>query len=435
MKPNLIGQAANFNILFRDSRFSSHSGILLLREFIESLGVCELLDSELKVKQRARGYSESESVMGLVYNMILGGSCLSDLAVLRGDPGSMKLLGYEKVIAATTAGEFLRKFDLGNISDLGRCLLKLQEKVRGYQKGDSCTIDMDASVYEQSSKLKEGTREAYNGEVGYNPLFSFWAEESEILFSHLLSGNRRACAKGIWFLKQTLKRVPKNGKLKLRADSEFYVWEFIEFCEKEGITYAISADKSVQMMERILQIKEEEWKKSKKYKKVQVAEFRYKPTNQKQRRFVVKRELAVDKKGRSFYRYHCVVTNDEKTPSDDLIQWYMQRATAENLIKEHKTGFSLEKLPTRSFLANWAYLLIGQLAFNLVAWFKKMVLPKEYRNATVKTIRHRILNLAGKIVSTGRQFYLILCNQYKYKLVWKYALKQLAKLKLVFAYP
>ena len=49
---------------------------------------------------------------------------------------------------------------------------------------------------------------------------------------------------------------------------------------------------------------------------------------------------------------------------------YCARGEMENRIKEHKSGFGLEKLPTQKFHANWAYLLIVQLAFNLVAWFK-----------------------------------------------------------------
>jgi hypothetical protein len=66
-------------------------------------------------------------------------------------------------------------------------------------------------------------------------------------------------------------------------------------------------------MKLVLAIEETSWKKSKKYKASFIAEFRYKPTNQKERRYVVKRELAVDKKGNCYYRYHCVVTNDERT--------------------------------------------------------------------------------------------------------------------------
>ena len=65
-----------------------------------------------------------------------------------------------------------------------------------------------------------------------------------------------------------------------------------------------------------------------------------------------------------------------------------QHAAMESAIREHKNGFGVEKLPTQKFHANWAYLLIVQLAFNLVSWFKRLVLPASYHRSTVKTIRH-----------------------------------------------
>ena len=55
---------------------------------------------------------------GLVYNLILGGTHLSDLDVLRGDPGTQELLDAETILAPTTAGEFLWKFDIGDVQDL-----------------------------------------------------------------------------------------------------------------------------------------------------------------------------------------------------------------------------------------------------------------------------------------------------------------------------
>jgi len=89
----------------------------------------------------------------------------------------------------------------------------------------------------------------------------------------------------------------------------------------------------------------------------------------------------------------------------------------------------LEKLPTQTFHANWAYLLIGQMAFNLVAWFKRRVLPPGYHRATIKTIRHHLLNLAGKIVHTARQFCLVISAHYLYQSVWQFAIKRLTALQ------
>lgn len=101
----------------------------------------------------------------------------------------------------------------------------------------------------------------------------------------------------------------------------------------------------------------------------------------------------------------------------------------ENAIKEHKSGFGLERLPTQKFHANWAYLLIGQLAFNLMAWFKRLVLPPSYQRVTIKTLRHRFLNLAGKLVHTARRVFLVISDGYRYQAVWQFAMKRLAHLQ------
>src|SRR5262245_46212885 len=138
-----------------------------MRDFIGKLGVPELIDTNLTIKDRERGYPESESILSLCWNAILGGDCLLDLNVLRGDPGLPELLGVNSVMAPTTAGEFLRKFTLGDLSDLQRVLQQAATQVRPLQKSDRVTVDLDASMYEQCSTRKQGSRMNYKGQVGY----------------------------------------------------------------------------------------------------------------------------------------------------------------------------------------------------------------------------------------------------------------------------
>ena len=125
------------------------------------------------------------------------------------------------------------------------------------------------------------------------------------------------------------------------------------------------------------------------------------------------------------------MTNNEVDEAAKVLEWHLGHANMENRIKEHKSGFGLEKLPTRKFHANWAYLLIGQIAFNLMAGFKQMVLPAQYHQATVKTIRHHILNLAGKIVRRSRQWDLVISDHNRYQEVWQHAINKLATLSFV----
>jgi Transposase DDE domain group 1 len=221
----------------------------------------------------------------------------------------------------------------------------------------------------------------------------------------------------------------QQQKVKLRADSGFYDKQVVAFCEAQAITFAITADQTAPLRARIEALEENTWQDLEKYGVAQVAELRYQPTRWKQPyRYVAKRELTQNKKGEVYFRYHVLVTNNQADSPTTVLEWHLAHANMENRIKEHKSGFALEKLPTQRFHANWAYLLIGQLAYNLTAWFKRWVLPAKYHSATIKTIRHQLLNLAGKIVRTGRQQFLVLSEQYRYREVWRFAIQKLTTL-------
>jgi Transposase DDE domain group 1 len=426
----VVGKVGRFNICVRQEQLTSHAGTILLHDFAQRLGVAELLDQELHVKTRERGYEESKAIGGLVYNVILGGEHLSDLEVLRGDPGTQELLDAAGILAPTTAGEFLRKFDIGDVQDLQRVHLRLQQRVRPHQPAKTCTIDLDSSIYEQASTHKEGSTKAYNGEVGYHPLLAFWAEEGELLYSHLRRGSAHTARNVRWFLRQMRKRLPATADKKLRADSGFYSKGVVAWCEAEGFTFTITADQTEPLLAAITALPERCWRNLPTYDLAEVAELRYQPTDwARPYRYVVKRELAERKTGELYWKYHATVTNEEAQAACEVVVWHLQHATMENAIKEHKSGFGLEKLPTQKFHANWAYLLIGQLAFNLMAWFKRLVLPESYHRTTIKTIRHHVLNLAGKIVHTARRCFLMLSAQYRYQPVWRFAIDRLAHLQ------
>lgn len=307
--PNVIGK---FKICFQATTLSNHAGIVRLKEFTDRLGLPLLLDSQLAVKERERGYTESQSILPLCWNLILGGDCPDDLDVLRGDVGTQALLGLESVIAPTTA---------------------------------------------------------------------------------------------------------------------VYKWDFILQLERASATYAITADQTKQMRGRLQAIPEQDWKRDGHGTQAEVAEFWYAPDRQAEHRYLAKRERRKTRKGEAYWHYHVIITNDLRASARKVLHWALKRCTMENLIKEHKRGFGLEKMPTNNYHANWAWLLIGQLAFNIVAWFKRQVLPEQYHTAQIKTIRHHLLNVAGKIISSGKEWFLMLSDQSLFQDVWALALNRLADFK------
>jgi hypothetical protein len=255
-----VGKVGKFDIGFRQEQLTSHAGTVLLQDFVQRLGVERGLAEELPVKTRERGYREGQAISGLVYTVILGGTPLSDLAVLGGDPGTQELLEAETRLAPTTAGEFLRKFDLGDVHDLRRVHLRLQQRVRPHQPATSWTLDLDSSISEQGATTKEGSTKADNGEIGYHPWLAFWAEEGGLLFSHLRRGSAYPARNIRWFLRETDKRVPATAAKYLRADRGFYSKSVAEWCEAQGFLFTITAEQTAPLLEAIAALPEQSWR-------------------------------------------------------------------------------------------------------------------------------------------------------------------------------
>lgn len=92
--------------------------------------------------------------------------------------------------------------------------------------------------------------------------------------------------------------------------------------------------------------------------------------------------------------------------------------------------YSLGKIPTEDWVANVAFFQILLLAYNLVHWFKRLCLPKEYLYATLDTIRTDFLVLPAKLTKKGSQNVLSLPQDYHYKEQFLVALKKLEKLRI-----
>jgi hypothetical protein len=58
-RQKVVGKVRKFDIGFRKEQLPSHAGTILLQDFAQRLGVARVLDEELQVKMRARGYGEA----------------------------------------------------------------------------------------------------------------------------------------------------------------------------------------------------------------------------------------------------------------------------------------------------------------------------------------------------------------------------------------
>lgn len=417
MKVKVTERSALVQVAASTQQLTSHAGLVLVRELAGRLGVGELLD-RVTVKKRNRGYSPAQAILGLCETLIAGGECLDDVALLRGDSAQQLLRGHG-LPEPTTLGRFLRRFSLGHLGQLNRALEELFARVHPLLGRETVTLDLDATYIEHHGPVgsRQGTRGTYKGKVCWHPLLCFVGETGEWLHAKLRNGHAGASTGATRFLAECLRRLPDGARLFLRADEGFWGQTFFAWLERRRITYAVGAPLIASVRARISEIDERDWQPSCYRDGSEVASFRWQPTSWKQeRRFIVRRDPVeageqLSLEGREWH-YWALVTNDNERSADELECWHRGKANLENQIKEAKLGLGLDNLPCKSFHANWAYLLVTLLAFNLLAWLKLLALPEGERTSYAKRLRFRFIAIAATVGRSGRRLVLRLSAGY-----------------------
>lgn len=397
-----------FRLVEGDDTLVSFGGGILLDEFIHRLGLPELIDRHVRVKERERGYRESEAVLGLAVSMITGGECLDDLFVLREESGFSSLWSHGEIPHPTTMGDFLRRFNLGHIRQLESVLAECFRRVyRAEPKRPSLTVDIDSTLDEVFGH-QQGARMAYTGIRALNPLMGFIRETGDWLHGRLRAGNVHTADGAVSFIGECVHKVKDLAeRIDVAMDSGFYDKSVVAECERLGVGFTITADQTAPLMRAIGAVPEEDWAPLPGKPGVWVSETLYRPTRwPRAYRMLLRRERLPESEQPTLleafrYRYHAIVTNREEAVTE-LVPEHLQRATAENFIRETKYGLSLDRFPCGEFHANWAYLSIGMLAYNLVSWIKRLALPGLHKKKLLKRLRYRFFNVAARVVHHGR---------------------------------
>ena len=417
MTVKVTGRSALVRVAPSSQQITAHAGLLLVRELAERLEIPELLDS-ITVKKRKRGYSPAQQALALCETMIAGGECLDDAALLRADTAQAQLRGHA-VPDPTTLGRFLASFNLGHVGQLNRALDRLFARVGLLLEREQATLDLDSTLVEHHGPAgsRQGTRGTYAGKVAWHPLVCFLAETGEWLHAKLRNGHAAPSTGARRFLGECLRRLPAGARLFLRADEGFFGQAFLAELERKEITYTVGAPLIASVRTRIGEIPEGEWQRSGYREGSQVASFRWQPkTWTVARRFVVRRDPL--ERGEQLtledaeWHYWALVTNDGGRSADELESWHRAKANVENRIREAKLGLGADNLPCRGFHANWAYLLITLIAYNLLAWLKHLALPEGERQSYAKRLRFRFIAVAATVGRSGRRLVLRLSAGY-----------------------
>jgi Transposase DDE domain group 1 len=410
--------ARAFSVSTTDRNLTAHAGSVLIRAAADAVGLGASIARHLRLKKRARGLTEAESVLAMAEAVALGAICLDDLAIARSDKAQEELRGFA-VPAPQTAGSFLKRFTLGHIRQLDKALRAVHLrafKLLGVSTDDVVTLDFDSTYIRSYSSRREGADPTWTKRYTLHPLLCFVAEFGTCLHAKLRRG-KAATSRGIVsFVVECLRRIPGGVEVRGRFDSGFYSSELFADLEDRGVTYLCGVPLILRLTSVIREIPDPCWAPCVDKDEGEVAEFGYRMTHEKVfRRYVVKRipvdvgeQLEIDGAG---YHHWVLVTNDHVTDAATLEAEHRHKAQVESGVRELKENFGLDVLRKHGFMANWAWLLIVVTALNLtrLTQFLGSLDPQDMR---AKRLRYRYLNIPALLARNGRRLVLRLQRGY-----------------------
>jgi len=383
---------------------TSYAGLGLVWGVAKGMRLEEKLNA-LRLKRRNRGYKPAETVFTLMGIMQSGGDSLEDVRELDGDEGIRALIG--ETPAANTIGEFLRRFENRTLHGFGRIVLASGVKVIDVMKFKTITLDVDAFTLESQ---KSSAAMNYKGEVGFTPIAVSCAELKMPLAGLFRPGNASPMANIAALLERVITALP-GKKICVRSDSAGYQAKVIGLCEEKGADFTVTVREDAAVKEAIAAIAESEWRlyEDSTYpgRVTEIAEtvhaFGKKET--KAHRMIVLRwrRTEIDLFNTDAYGYHAVMTSKTMDKAERILAFHRQRQDgSENMNKELIHGYGLSKLPCVEMKANAAYFQIALLAMIVMTGMKYLALPDYWRSYTIKTIRRKLIRMAGVIVWHAR---------------------------------
>ncbi len=416
---------------------TAHAGAVLIRQAAKAVGVAGAIGRSLRLKKRARGLTEAETISGMAEAIALGATCLDDLAVARADQAQQKLRGFT-IPAPQTAGSFLRRFTLGHIRQLDRALRWVHRRafeLLGVGAGDGVTLHFDSTYVRSFSSRRQGSDPTWTRRYTLHPLLCFVSELGTCLHAKLRRGKANTSRGILPFVDESLRRLPKGVRVRARLDSGFYSSDLMDELETRKVTYLVGAPHNPRLLQVIREIPDACYRPCADEKDGEVAEVGYRMAKENRfRRYVVKRipvrpgeQADLETLG---YHYFVLVTNDHTTDPPTLESEHRHKAQVEQGVRELKENFGLGVLRKHGFMANWAWLLVVATALNLCRWTQLIGGLESDRDLRAKRLRYRYLVVPGLLVSSGRRLVLKLRRDYPLLARFLAALKRLTSLPL-----
>ena len=419
---------------------ASHAGSRLLADLGAMTGLDRAFaDAVGGGRQRRSAHDPGRVLADLAVLLADGGETISDLGVLRDQPGL-----FGQVASTATAWRVLESIDDAGLArlrtaravarerawlardDLGRDIPVMHAGGRAWP---GLVIDLDATLVTVHSD-KELARPNFKGGYGYHPLLAFLDNTSEALAGILRPGNAgsNTAADHIQVTHLALAQIPDHERhgqpILIRADgagaSRAWLGHLHQLRTEEGLDldYSVGFTMTDAVRQAILALPEYAWTPA-----VQtggslregagVAELTgmlpdlaahgWPPGM----RVIVRRERPHPGAQLTFsdihgYRFQAFATSTRTGQLAALEARHRAHARVEDRIRTGKdTGYG--RFPSRHFQINAVWLELALSAADLIAWAQTMLLNGGLATAEPRKLRYQLLHTAARITRGQRR--------------------------------
>ncbi len=411
---------------------TAHAGLPLVVEALRAVRLEDVVEAQLTMAKRQRGFSATEKLEALLLLVAGGGDRIEDIRILAEDEGLGRLLARE-LPSPDALLNFLGAFEdpqvwaqrpeaekawvppesapLAGLFEVNRALV-----ARGAEgQTTTATIDHDGTIIEAH---KRDAMVAYEGTRGYQPLVAVWVEQDLIVADEFRDGNVPGNKDPLTSVRRAFAALPAwVDKRFFRGDSADYYEPLLKYLVKEQITFSISADMSPELRTVCGAVPPEHWVELavREREVVHVAEVEFTPGDWPKTaaplRYVglrftpLQHELFAERGA----KYLAVVTNRpapeagrapraDEMSAGDLVRWHWEKAgTIEHVHRSLKDELGAGVLPSQRFGANAAWFRINALAYNLLTLLKRRALPERFRLARPKRLRFELFNTPARL--------------------------------------
>jgi Transposase DDE domain group 1 len=384
--------------------------------------------------ERAPVHDRGRLLAQVAVMLASGGRCVADMAALRDQPALFGAVASDPTIWRT-----FDRIDPGVLDALRAARAEARAKVwaRRRRRGP-VLLDVDASLVEIHSENKQRAASHDKGGDGFHPMFCF-SDDGEALAGVLRPGNAAANsgADQLAVVDLAIAQLPPDvaaghrpgddpsevrEPVVVRADTAGHVQAFVAGLVARNIEFSISARVSDLLDAAIMRVPKRRWRPainpdSSPRRGAQIVELSdiTLPGVPAGTRIIVRRERPHpgaqlrlwDHDG---WRHQVLLTNSRGDPRRLEVR-HRRHGEVENRINNAK-DCGLERMPFTSFDANAAWMEMVLCAADLLVWCQQLLLNGELAVAEPRSLRYRLLHVAGRLVHRARQVWLRLPEQW-----------------------